>query len=134
MNKLWGDGKEGPVMVCVLEPGNIHKLMEERKPILIPLNDGPFAGRGLPAKLSVVIHYSETPIADMKHLERTFGIKPVDERTPTVKTKVPHCAECKSTVEELGVWRNDSPVWLVFCVGCGCVLGSMPPAVELRSK
>lgn len=125
MNKIFTEDLDGKVLICVLEPGNIHKLVDERLPIRIALNEGPFE-KGLPAKLTVLIHYSETPVADARELaqhSKSFE----DQRAPKVKTTRPHCPECKSSVEQLGVWRNDSPVWLAFCVMCGCVFGSMPP-------
>lgn len=133
MNMLYGDGKNGKMIFCVLEPGNIHKLIDERKPIEIRLNEGPFE-RGLPAKLTVVIGYSETPVGDSVELEKMLsaqGVK-IDQRSPVVRTKTPHCQECRSTIEQLGVWRSNTPVWLIFCVVCGCTLGSMPntPALE----
>jgi hypothetical protein len=134
VNKLWADGKNGKLIICVLEPGNIDLLMKAR-PIEINLNDGPYA-RGLPAKLSLVICYSETPIADAREFEKWLapeGVK-IDERTPVIKTKTPHCPECRSSIEQLGVWRSDAPVWLIFCVMCGCVLGSMPRSEALEKK
>lgn len=133
MNKLWADGKDGKLMICVLEPGNIEKLMKAQ-PIQIALNDGPYKNGGLPAKLSLVILYSETPVKDSRDFEKWLAPEAVkiDERTPVVTTKVPHCPECKTTIEQVGVWRSDAPVWFTFCVGCGCILGSMPRAAELE--
>ena len=130
MNKLYGEGKNGKLLACILEPGNIHKLIEDRLPIEIDLNDpeGPWKN-GLPAKLTVHIFYSETPLADAEHLMRELGAeKVIDKRTPVMKTKRPHCRECHSTIEQLGVWKSDeSPLWLTFCITCGAVFGVTPP-------
>ncbi len=134
MNKLWADGKDGKLMICVLEPGNIDRLMKAQ-PIQIALNDGPYK-QGLPAKLSLVIVYSETPVADSQQFEKWLapeGVK-IDQRTPVINTKVPHCPECHTTIEQMGVWRSNAPVWLAFCMGCGCVLGSTPPVKELEKS
>ena len=134
MNKLWAENKDGKLMICVLEPGNLDRLMKA-KPIQIDLNDGPYK-QGLPAKLKVLIVYSETPVGDAQQFEKWLapeGVK-VDQRTPFINTKVPHCPECHTTIEQMGVWRNNSPVWLTFCVGCGCVLGTMPPAADLEKS
>jgi len=125
--KLWGDSKDGKQMICVLEPGNIERVMKQQ-PIQIDLNDGPYKA-GLPAKLKLLILYSETPIADSREIEKWLapeGVKLRDERTPAVKTRGPHCPECKSTIEQLGVWRNESPMALAFCTVCGCVFGMVP--------
>jgi hypothetical protein len=135
MNKLWGDSKEGRLMICVLEPGNIER-MKKAQPIQIDLNDGPYK-HGLPAKLKLLILYSETPVADAQQFEKWLapeGVEIEDQRTPVAQKMKPHCPECKSTIEQMGVWRNDSPVWLTFCVACGCVLGSMPPAEALGRR
>lgn len=135
MNKIYGDNKDGKLLICVLEPGNIHKLLNERKPLEIRLHEGPFE-RGLPAKLTVVIGYSETPIRDGQEFAASLvdGAHAIDQRTPVLKTKVPHCPECRSTIEQLGVWRSETPVWLVFCTCCGCVFGSMPSTPALLSS
>src|SRR5258708_19616980 len=102
MNKIWAEGKNGKLLVCVLEPGNIHKLTREMKPIEIALNEGPYE-RGLPAKLSVVICYSETPVSDSREFEKMLapeGVK-IDARTPVTKTNTPHFPECPSPLEQL---------------------------------
>lgn len=135
MNKLYGDGPTGKVLALVLEPGNIHKMVDERLPIELSLNEGPWE-RGLPAKLSLVIMYSETPVADATEIRKLLEVKVEDRRTPVTQTKRPHCPQCRSTIEQMGVWRSDeSPVWLVFCTMCGCTLGVTPPVPGLeRSK
>lgn len=133
MNKLIFDTDKGPILLCVLEPGNIHKLKED-KPIEFSLNDPELFGNGLPAKLSIVIAYSETPIADAKEIAKL--VKPVgklsDRRTEKTEKSRPHCPECRSTIEQLGVMRNDSPVWLAFCTSCGCNLGTVAQSEALK--
>lgn len=134
MNRLFSDGPQGKLMLCVLEPGNIHRLLEDRAPIELDLNEPPFE-RGLPAKLKVILAYSETPIADQRAIEKHLapGAFKMDLRTPRLETSRPHCPECRSTIEQLGVWRsNDSPVWIAFCSACGCVFGTMPPIAALQ--
>jgi hypothetical protein len=126
MNRVYGEGKNGKVVICVLEPGNIHKLVEERKPIEFSLNDGPWK-HGLPAKVSIAIAYSETPIADSKQIREMMpDAHFTDTRTPTSKSKLPHCPECRSTIEQLGVFKNESAIALVMCAVCGCVFGTVP--------
>jgi len=134
MNKLYADGKHGKMVICVLEPGNIHKLIDERKPIHIDLNEGPYE-KGLPAKLSVEIFFSETPVADAKQFAEMVSPegRVEDRRTAVSMSKRPHCPQCFSIIEQLGVWRSDqSPVWIVFCVGCGRTLGTTPPIAGLE--
>jgi len=131
MNKLLLDTPGGPVLLCVLEPGNLYKL-QQKSPIEFSLNE--LYPRGLPAKLSLAICYSETPIADQKAFEKLLapGGEYVDTRSPALKKVRPHCPECRSTIEQLGVFRNESPVWLVFCSACGSVLGAIPPVGEWK--
>jgi len=133
MNKLFGDGKGGKVVCCVLEPGNIKKLVENREPIVIDLNDGPYKG-GLPAKLKVEIFYSETPIADAKSFAEM--LKPdgfvEDRRMPVTLTKKPHCAECHSVIEQLMVWKQEGSPWVVCCANCGAAFGCMPPMPGIK--
>jgi hypothetical protein len=128
MNKLYGDSSDGKVLALVLEPGNIQKLVHERKPIELKLHEGPWKN-GIPPKVNVVIMYSETPVADAREIAKLIGPENFeDARTPVQQAKRPHCAECHSTVEQLGLWRSDqSPVWIVFCAMCGCVFGTTPP-------
>lgn len=135
MNKLWGHGKKGAILACILEPANIHLLTKERKPILINLNDGPWKD-GIPPKVQVILDYSETPIADTSYFaEHHPEMQVDDQRTPVSAKKRPHCPECKSTIEELGVWRSDeSPLWLTFCYTCGCVFGVSRPIQGLEKK
>lgn len=132
MNKLYGHGPNGAVLALFLEPGNLHRL-KEGQPIEIDLTDGPWRA-GLPPKIHVVIAYSETPTADAKEFAKRRPDMQIDDRREAViKGKRPHCAECKSTIEQLGVWRSDeAPLWLSFCVVCGCVFGVTPPIDELK--
>ena len=134
MNKLWGQGTKGAVLACILEPGNIHKL-QQKHPIEIDLNDGPWRD-GLPPKVQVIIAYSETPVADAKEFSKLHpGMQVEDRRTAVIEKKVPHCPECKSTIEQLGVWRSDeAPLWLAFCAMCGCVFGVSRPIEGLERK
>ena len=131
MNKLWGRGVDGNVLLCILEPGNVHKL-KNNEPIDINLNDGPWKS-GLPAKVHVVIAYSETPVTDAKQILKDYPGE--DQRTPVLEKQRPHCPECKSTIEQLGVWRSDeAPLWLSFCAMCGCVFGVSKPVEGLERK
>lgn len=134
MNKLYGSGTKGSVLACILEPGNIHLLTKERKPIEIDLNDGPWKN-GLPPKIQVILAYSETPKQDATYFGTTLNPASVeDRRTPVSEKKRPHCAECKSTIEQLAVWRSEqSPLWLTFCSVCGCVFGVSQP-VNIEEK
>ncbi len=125
MNHLVGkDGDGKPFMLLVLEPGNLHKL-REGKPIRLRVED--MFPDGIPKTLRLDILFSETPIADSREIAKMSDVV-FDERTPANQQRRPHCAECRSTIEQLGVWRGDSPVALVFCPCCGCVLGTLPRA------
>lgn len=132
MNKLYLSNRDGALLTLVLEPGNIHKLTTERQPIELKLHEGPWKG-GIPPKVTLAILYSETPIRDAREIRELLTkegneVKFEDERTPVMKTKTPHCPNCKSSIEQLGVWRSkESPIWLVFCVMCGNTLGVTPP-------
>lgn len=124
MNRIFSEDANGKLVVCVLEPGNIFKMCTERDPIRFSLNEGPYAN-GLPAKLSVMLAYSETPVADARDLMQQAR-QVIDSRTPRTEKVRPHCPECRSSLEQLGVWRSDeSPVLITFCSICGCVLGTM---------
>jgi hypothetical protein len=134
MNKLYLSNNEGAVLALILEPGNIHKLTTERKPIEIKLHEGPWK-QGIPPKVTLDIFYSETPIADAREIRKLLpeAVKVQDERTPVMQTKRPHCPDCKSTIEQLGVWRSQqTPIWLVFCAMCGRTLGVIPPVAGLE--
>jgi hypothetical protein len=139
MNKLYLSNNEGAVLALILEPGNIHKLVTERKPIQIKLHEGPWRG-GIPPKVTLEVFFSETPIADAHEMRRLLAendaaTKVEDQRTPVMEATRPHCPQCRSTIEQLGVWRSEqSPVWLVFCAMCGCTLGVSEPIESLRKK
>jgi hypothetical protein len=136
MNKLYLSNNEGAVLALILEPGNIHKLTTERKPIEIKLHEGPWK-QGIPPKVTLTVFFSETPIADAREIRKLLpdAVKVEDERTPVMQSKKPHCPECRSIIEQLGVWRSEeSPIWLTFCAMCGCVLGATEPIDSLRKK
>lgn len=113
-----------------LEPGNLHRL-QNGDPIMVHLNE--FFPNGIPKNLVLFIDYTETPIAEaaaaMQQAEMAF-----DERTAVSKQKRPHCPECKSTIEQLGLYTSNAPVALVMCSSCGAVFGAVPaeslPKVE----
>jgi hypothetical protein len=127
MNQIVGKQANGRDYVAlVLEPGNLHRL-QKKQPITVRIED--LFPAGIPRKLTVLISFSATPQADAKRLRETAEVT-FDERTPVSEKKRPHCPECRSTVETLGVWRNDSPLWLVFCPVCGCTLGIVPKEKE----
>lgn len=127
MNRLYTEDEKGGRLICVLEPGNIHKLVDLHMPIDFSLNEGPYE-KALPAKLSLTIAYSETPIGDSREFAKTLapGGAAVDKRTRVVNEMRPHCPQCRSTIEQLGIARNDGPVWIAFCPMCGCTLGAFP--------
>jgi len=113
------------VLVFVLEPGNVN-LLREGRPISKHIEE--FFPDGIPRNLELLIFYSETPVHDAKEFEKMSKMT-FDERTPASKTRRPHCQECKSTIEQLGVWRNESPMAITFCPQCGCVFGMVPSEV-----
>lgn len=121
MNQIAGKRADGtPFLMLVLEPGNLERLQQGR-PVFKRVED--FFPDGIPRRLELVIGFSETPIADARGLRDQAQVA-LDERTPESKKKRPHCPECKSTIEQLGVMQNESPIVLVFCPNCGCVLSS----------
>jgi hypothetical protein len=133
MNKIVGDGKNGKFLLCILEPGNLERL-KEGKPIEFNTRD--LFPRGLPAQMSIAIAFSETPVADAREIAKMVepgGIHE-DTRAATAAKKLPHCPECKSTVEQLGIYSNESPVWLIFCPQCGSTLGTTPPNEKLMEQ
>lgn len=131
MNQIVGHKEDGtPFLALVLEPGNIHKL-RDGLPILVRIEDH-FPEGIPPRRLELLIFHSDTPIADARELAKTAEMT-FDERSAVQKK--PHCHECKSTVEQLGIWRNESPIALIFCPACGCVFGIVPsPAVAALPK
>jgi hypothetical protein len=77
---------------------------------------------GVPQRLELGIFYSETPVADARAL-RDLAEVSLDERTHVSINKRPHCPECHSTIEQLGMMKYEAaPVDVVFCPQCGCVL------------
>ena len=124
MNEIIGLTDKGEsVLILVLEPGNIHMLREGR-PIQKHIQD--YFPDGIPKKLDLVIHFSMTPFADSKKFREMAQIV-VDEKS--AKQVRPHCPECKSTIEQLGVWRNESVMALTFCSECGCIFGMVPSEI-----
>lgn len=125
MNTIVGDAKGGGKMLILsLEPGNIHRLTEG-KPILLHVED--MFPNGIPPKLELAIMYSETPVADAREMAKHADVA-LDERTQREKKIRPHCPECRSTIETLGVGTNASPAAFVFCPQCGCAFGVIAKA------
>jgi hypothetical protein len=132
MNQLVGKSADGtPVLCFILEPANIHRMVRERNPIDVRIES--LFPEGIPRKLELVIAYSETPVADWKDMEKRAEVA-LDERASITRTTKPHCPECRSTIEQLGVWRNESPMALAFCSVCGCVFGMVPSEVAKGLK
>jgi Zn ribbon nucleic-acid-binding protein len=131
MNKFVADGPKGKVLMCVLEPGNLDRL-KKGEPIEFSTHN--LFPHGLPAQMYVGIAFSETPIADAKEL-RKIAEHTTDLRTAKTEKIRPHCPECKSTIEQLGIWHSEAPVWVVFCTQCGRTLGTMNRSDEIdRTK
>jgi len=123
MNQIVGKRADGtPFVALVLEPGNLHRLKRDQ-PISLRMED--LFINGIPQRLELIIGYSETPVSDARELRKNTEVA-LDERTAVSQTKRPHCPECESVIEQLGLMRNDSPVALVYCPNCGCVLGTLP--------
>jgi hypothetical protein len=122
MNKVAGKKDDGtPFLVLLLEPGNVFRL-KRGEPITLRVGDM-FPNGVVPESLELWIHYSTTPVSDFARFSEHAKMA-TDERTPVSESKRPHCPECKSTVEQLGIWNTDGPVNLAFCAVCGCVLGT----------
>lgn len=132
MNKILMDGPNGKLLVCILEPGNLTRL-QKGDPIEINLNSPDLFGAGLPAKLSIAIAYSETPISDSREIQKHLkdGGRHTDTRAAVFENLRPHCRECLSTVEQVGLCKS-SPLWFAICPNCGCVLAVFPPVPELE--
>lgn len=132
MNKILTEGPGGKLLLCILEPGNIHRL-QKGEPIEFSLNAPDLFPGGLPAKLSIGIMYSETPNQDSREIRK--HVKPggrfSDTRSEQIKNMRPHCRECQSTIEQMGVCKSSS-IWFAFCPNCGCVLGAFPPIAALE--
>lgn len=133
MNHLVGIKEDGtPFLTLVLEPGNIHRI-KQHDPILVHIED--WFPDGIPAKLDLYIHYSETPMADAKEFVKMSEMS-FDERTPKLQASRPHCPECRSTIEQIGQMGHSSfPMKIYFCPMCGCTLGvhydSKPEPAEI---
>lgn len=119
MNCIVGEDQDKKkFLALVLEPGNIHRL-QTGLPIRVSV-EGMFPD-GIPKRLDLMIAYSATPVADARSLTDMAEVT-LDERTPIAKDKRPHCPECRSTVEQVGVLKGD-PISMLFCPSCGCTLG-----------
>jgi hypothetical protein len=129
MNRIVGKKPDGSsFLVLILEPGNVHSL-QHKDPILIRLAD--HFPHGMPADLELVIGYSETPVADNRPLSR-MAKAGVDGRVLLVATR-PHCPECRSTIEQIGVMTSDQwPIDVYFCRTCGCTLNIVRKVGETR--
>lgn len=129
MNKFVTESDKGEkALVLVLEPGNLEKL-KKYDPVVINVEDmfpTSVFPDGVPKKLALIIAFSPTPVSDSRALrdimeQQGNGAQFRDEASTIAKAKRPHCPECKSTVEQLGV-LDSNPV-IIFCTGCGAVLG-----------
>lgn len=129
MNQFAGKRADGrSFLSLVLEPGNIRRL-QQGQPIMLQVEA--LFPQGIPKALELAIHYSETPVADARYLAKVAEVT-LDERPMHAQTR-PHCPQCRSTIEELAVWRSEqSPVALPFCASCGCVFGCVDSAVFRR--
>lgn len=114
---------EIPYLALVLEPGNIHRLSTYGEPIKVRIGDW-FPDGLIPSRLEIIISYTETPVQDGREVKQHSEIG-FDERTPVAQKMRPHCPECKSTMEQFGLIKNNSPVALICCPSCGCVLGAV---------
>jgi hypothetical protein len=122
MNRYsFADGRGRHFVALVLEPGNLERL-KQHLPIEIEIEE--MFPKGVPGGFTLAIAYSETPIADAKYLESLTPHSFVHARKDRMAEVRPHCPECKSTIEQLGLMRGTSPVDIFFCPVCGCVLGS----------
>ena len=122
MNQIVGKKNDGtPYLALILEPGNLHRL-QRREPILLHVED--LFPDGVPRRLELLISFSETPVADARELAKESDVS-VDERTPVSKQKRPHCPECRSTIEQLGM-LGETPIGVIYCPACGCVIGTIP--------
>jgi len=102
-----------------LDPANIHCLKQD-KPILLHLDK--LFPLGIPAQLEILIAYTETPVASAASAKPIADVM-VDERQVAGQAAHPHCPECRSTIESVGVLRNQTALAIAFCPACGCFLG-----------
>jgi hypothetical protein len=125
MNAFSGKDADGRSFLHFrLEPGNLKRL-KDGDPIKKRIED--MYPDGIPRKLDLYISFSDTPVADAVGLKQMADVA-LDERTPVSEKKRPHCPECKSTIEQLGGWKSDAPVMLLYCIVCGCAFGAVPKA------
>jgi hypothetical protein len=131
VNQIVGKKENGSQFVAlVLEPGNLH-LLQQKRPIKLRIED--MFPDGIPKRLELAIYYSETPIADAREFASMAEVA-LDERSSRQAEKRPHCPECRSTIEQLGMMKYEAgPVDLMFCPTCGCVL-SLIPKVRMEPK
>jgi|SRR5581483_758151 len=126
MNQITGKDPSGkPFFALILEPGNLEYLRQHR-PIFLHLED--MFPDGIPKRLDLIIDFSETPVADAQELKNAAEVA-LDERAAVSEAKRPICAHCTSTIEQLGVYKGEAPITLVFCVVCGCLFGALDPKV-----
>lgn len=125
MNQIVGTDEYGGAFLCLLlEPGNIHKLTQGAP---IKVHVGASFPDGIPKELDLLISYSETPVQDFNELSKDTGVAFNERNLGKAKLR-PHCPECRSTVEQMGIFTNESPVVLVCCSVCGCTLGAIAKA------
>jgi hypothetical protein len=119
MNQIVGTKTNGSkFLALILEPGNIHKLQQQQT---ISLRIEDLFPEGIPKRLELAILYSETPVVDARELAGMAEVV-MDERTAQIKKTLPHCPECKTTIEQLVIMKHtESPVDTFFCASCGCV-------------
>jgi hypothetical protein len=131
MNIATGNKEDGtPFLILTLGPANMHR-MKEGDPALLRVHE--FFPEGIPRRLEVLLAFSETPIKQAQQLAEMAEMV-FDERG-IGGPKRPHCPECRSTIEQLGVQRNESPVAVVYCSVCGCLFGTVASdAVKALAK
>jgi hypothetical protein len=121
MNTFTGKRENGASFIALtLEPGNLTRLQAGR-PIKVRIED--FFPDGMPGRLELFIGFTETPVADGRELAKHAEVV-LDERTLVAEQLRAHCPECKSTIEQIAVKTSDeSPILLVLCSSCGCLVG-----------
>src|SRR4051812_45389844 len=107
MNEIVTQNAKGEsTLILVLEPGNLF-LLKQGNPIQKHLEA--YFPDGIPKKLELVILFSETPNADAKEFAKMAQVV-LDERSSVNQLRRPHCPECKSTIEQFVIMKNESPV------------------------
>lgn len=114
------DGGKG--LLIELEPGNLHRL-QQGQPIRLRVED--MFPDGIPRKFDLLIGFADNPVARAKEMSERAEVYLNERGDP----KKPHCPECRSTIEQLGIWKNESPVALAFCPTCGCTFGTLAAAL-----